>query len=157
MVAHTSRRAGIQFRAMEAKRRRPVGIWMIVILELANGLLWWADIAMGTTLNDARLREAVGDGNVVRASVLFWSTLMVLAAVLLWRLDRRGWALMMVLVGASMLANLLIWWQTPAQTNWLSMAVSIVTVFYLNSSSVRTLFLEKHEVPKIQLSERARR
>lgn len=142
---------------MEPKRRRPIGIWMIVILELANGLLWWADIVMGTTLNDARVRDVVGDGNVIRASVLFWSTLMVLAAVLLWRLDRRGWALMMVLVGASMLSNLLIWWQTPAQANWSSMAVSILTVFYLNSSSVRTLFLEKHEVPKIQLSERGRR
>lgn len=142
---------------MEPKRRRPIGIWMIVILELANGLLWWADIVMGTTLNDARLRDVVGDGNLIRGSVLFWSTLMVLAAVLLWRLDRRGWALMMVLVGASMLSNLLIWWQTPAQTNWSSMAVSILTVFYLNSSSVRTLFLEKHDVPRIQLSERGRR
>lgn len=142
---------------MEPKRRRPIGIWMIVILELANGLLWWADIVMGTTLNDARMRDVVGDGNVIRASVLFWSTLMVLAAVLLWRLDRRGWALMMVLVGASMLSNLLIWWQTPSETNWSSMAVSILTVFYLNSSSVRTLFLQKHEVPKIQLSERGRR
>jgi hypothetical protein len=142
---------------MDPKRRRPIGIWMIVILELANGLLWWADIVMGTTLNDARIRDVAGDGDLVRASVLFWSTLMVLAAILLWRLDRRGWALMMVLVGASMLSNLLIWWQTPEQTNWLSMAVSIVTVFYLNSSSVRTLFLERHEVPRIQLSERGRR
>lgn len=142
---------------MEPKRRRPIGIWMIVILELTNGLLWLSDIVLGTTLNDARLRDIAGDGDAIRGTVLFWSTLVVLAAVLLWRLDRRGWVLMMVLVGVSMLSNLLIWWHTPAQTNWSSMAVSILTVFYLNSSSVRTLFLEKHHVPRIQLSERGRR
>jgi hypothetical protein len=157
MVAHAPREAGIQFRAMEPKRRRPIGIWMIVILELVNGLLWWTDIVMGATLSDMRLRDAVGDGNVVRGTVLFWSSLVILAAVLLWRLDRRGWVLMMVLVGVSMFSNLAVWWQTPEQANWLSMAVSILTVFYLNSASVRTLFLRKHEVPKIQLSERGRR
>ena len=130
---------------------------MIVILELANGLLWWADIVLGTVADGVRLRDVVADGDLLRGSLLFWSTLMFFAAVLLWRLDRRGWVLMMLLVGVSMLSNLVIWWETPAQTNWPSMAVSILTVFYLNSSSVRTLFLERHEVPRIQLSERGRR
>lgn len=142
---------------MEPKRRRPLGIWMIVILELANGLLWWYDLVAGTTLNDARLRDIANGGDAIRGTVLFWSSLIVLAAVLLFRLDRRGWALMMVLVGVSLASNLVIWWQAPDNTNWSSMAVSILTVFYLNSASVRSLFLEKHETPRIQLSERGRR
>ena len=142
---------------MEPKRRRPLGIWMIVILEIVNGVIWLLDIATGTTLQDERLRDVVGDGNVIQGTVLFWSTLIIIAAVLLWRLNRRGWVLMMLLVGASLMSNLAIWWQTPERTNWGSMVVSILTVFYLNSTSVRGLFLEKHEVPRIQLSERGRR
>lgn len=142
---------------MEPKRRRPLGIWMIVILEIVNGVIWLLDIATGTTLQDERLRDVVGDGNLIQGTVLFWATLIIIAAILLWRLNRRGWVLMMLLVGASLMSNLAIWWQTPERTNWGSMVVSILTVFYLNSASVRGLFLEKHEVPRIQLSERGRR
>lgn len=142
---------------MEPKRRRPLGIWMIVILEIVNGVIWLLDIATGTTLQDERLRDVVGDGNLIQGTVLFWATLIIIAAILLWRLNRRGWVLMMLLVGASLMSNLAIWWQTPERTNWGSMVVSILTVFYLNSASVRGLFLEKHVVPRIQLSERGRR
>lgn len=130
---------------------------MIVILEIFNGVIWLLDIATGTTLQDERLRDVVGDGDIVQGTVLFWATLIIVAAVLLWRLNRRGWVLMMLLVGASLMSNLVIWWQTPERTNWGSMVVSILTVFYLNSASVRGLFLQRHEVPRIQLSERGRR
>jgi hypothetical protein len=142
---------------MEPKRRRPLGIWMIVILEITNGVIWLLDLLTGTTLQDERLRDVVADGDVVRGTVLFWASLIILAAVLLWRLNRRGWVLMMLLVGVSLMSNLAIWWQTPDRTNWGSMFLSILTVFYLNSASVRGLFLTKHEVPRIQLSERGRR
>ena len=140
---------------MDETRRRPLGIWMIVGLELFNAAISILDATLGTTLRDPRFQELVGDGTVVRASVVVWAALVILACVLLWRLQRRGWALMMLLVGVSLVTNLLVWWSTPERTQWASMAVSIATVFYLNSAPVRGLFLTRPEVTRITLSDRA--
>ena len=141
---------------MEPKRRRPLGIWMIIGLELFNAIIWIVDTTLGTNLSDARFQEVLAGEPGAKALVIGWALLVMLAAFLLWRYSRRGWALMMVLVGLSLLANLGTWWNDPSQTQWLSMFLSALVAFYLNSAAVRGLFLQKHEVSRLTLSERTR-
>ncbi len=135
--------------------RRPVGIWMIVGLAMFNAIIVLGDMVIGTTIADARLRQLLGDGQPVRVLIVCWALLVIAASLLLWRMERRGWALMMVLAGVGLASNLAVWWLMPDRTDWLSMAVSVATAFYLNSSAVRTRFQERHEVSRITLSDRS--
>jgi hypothetical protein len=117
-------------------RRRPWGIWVVVALQvaLAMTLLPWvaesfpgASPLAGITLSD-----------MWHEIYIVWAILNVLAAIWLWTLSRRGWVLVMVLVGIGLVANLYLW--SIGQPAWLRMAIQAATAFYLNSSPVRNLF-----------------
>jgi len=73
---------------------------------------------------------------------ILWAVINVLAALWMWTLSRRGWVLVMVLVGIGLIANLFLW--SIGQPAWLRMAIQAATAFYLNSAPVRSLF-ERHD------------
>jgi hypothetical protein len=80
---------------------------------------------------------------------LGWAILNILAALWLWTLSRRGWVLVMVLVGIGLVANLFLW--SIGQPAWVRMAIQAATAFYLNSAPVRELFEKRHTAPTIML------
>jgi hypothetical protein len=80
---------------------------------------------------------------------IFWAAINVVAALWLWTLSRRGWVLVMVLVGIGLIANLFLW--SIGQPAWIRMAIQAVTAFYLNSAPVRRLFERSHDVESIVL------
>ena len=137
-------------------RRRPVGIWIIVVLELFNAGLTLVDRLAGFDIVNGGAQRLGLESEVLRWVAVAWAILIVVAALSLWLLHRRGWVLMMVLVGAALAANLVVWWVDTEATNWLRLTVNIIVAFYLNSAQVRDLFLVRHEVSRIALSGRAK-
>jgi len=133
---------------------RPIGIWIIVILEAVNAMFGLADVVAGTNLSGAGVNRLAHGDDVVRAFVIVWGALLLIAVVSLFSLRRRGWALMMLLVGLSLAANLITWWLRPAETQWVSLSLNVVAAFYLNSAAVRGLFLERREVTRISIGGR---
>lgn len=137
------------------RARRPIGIWIIVILESLNATFAILDLVIGTDYSGGDLDRLTQGDPLARLIVFAWAGLVAVAAISLFLLRRRGWALMMLLVGLSLFAHLATWWSNPAQMPWLSMGVSVVTAFYLNSAAVRQLFLRHHEVTRISIGGRA--
>lgn len=135
-------------------RRRPLGIWVIVVLQLVNAVVTVADVAFGTSLMDHSFQRLAEQDALVRVVVVSWAGLVLLASIWLWMLSRRGWALMMLLVGVGLAAHLAIWWLRPDDTQWVRMTLSAIAAFYLNSSAVRQRFLQRHVVSRIAIGER---
>jgi hypothetical protein len=138
------------------ERTRPAGIWVIVVIELANAAITLLDVLTDIHLVAGGAGKLARDSDVLRLVVLGWSGLIILAAVALWLLIRRGWVLMMLLVGVALAFNLALWWADPGRTEWLRLALNVVAAFYLNSAQVRDLFIRRHEVSRIALGGRAR-
>lgn len=138
----------------EGIRGRPLGIWMIVIMQVFSALINITDVAFGTNLTDSRFQSVMDQAEGGRLFVLVWAALVIVASLWLLSLRRRGWALMMLLVGASLAVHLSVWWNTPADTAWLRFGLAVLTAFYLNSTQVRRLFVEKHEVSRITIGGR---
>jgi hypothetical protein len=126
-------------------RGRPLGIWIITILQLTLAGSLVASVTTGIDYFSAVPGAQIADDN--RAVYAAWVGVTVVAAVLLWRLSRRGWALTMLLTGVSLAANLALWWN--GDPYWTRLAIEIVIVFYINSASVRELFLQRQEVSRL--------
>lgn len=128
-------------------RRRPWGIWVVVGLQIALAITLLPGVAEtfpgvspigGMSLND-----------LSRAFYIAWAALNILAALWMWTLSRRGWVLMMVLVGTGLIGNLFLW--AINEPNWIRMAIQAATAFYLNSAPVRQLFERRVEIESIVL------
>jgi hypothetical protein len=137
------------------ERRRPLGIWAIVVIELFNGGVTLVDLLGGYDVLAGGVRQLASQDDAFRVLAIAWSVLVLVAAAWLWLLSRRGWALMMALVGLGLAANIAIWWTQPEHTQWLRLALNAVVAFYLNSSQVRGLFMTRHEVSRISLDGRS--
>jgi hypothetical protein len=126
-------------------RRRPLGIWIITILQLTLAGTLVVSLVTGEDL------FAPIPGTVLaeeyRPVYVAWVAVAGMAALLLWRLSRRGWALTMLLTGLSLLANLVLWWN--GEPYWTRMAIQVVIALYLNSAAVRQLFLHRTDVSRI--------
>jgi hypothetical protein len=140
---------------MEERTRRPLGIWVIVVLELLNGGITLVDLLGGYDLLRGGVGQLASESEAFRAVVIVWSVLVIIAAAWLWLLSRRGWALMMVLVGVALAVHLAIWWTQPEHTQWIRLAMNVVVAFYLNSAQVRGLWLKPREASRIPLGGRS--
>ena len=138
----------------EGIRRRPLGIWMIVGMQLLVAGINLLDVLFGTNLADTSLQRMAENDEAVKVTLAIWAFLVIVASLWLLSLRRRGWAMMMLLVGLSILAHIAIWWNTPQDTAWTRFALAVLTAFYLNSSGVRSLFEQKHEVSRITIGGR---
>ena len=128
-------------------RRRPWGIWVVVALQimLALTLLPWT----AETFTGISPISGMTLSDLWRDIYIGWGILNVLAALWLWTLSRRGWVLVMLLVGIGLIGNLFLW--SIGQPAWARMAIQAATAFYLNSSPVRQLFERKPTYEPIML------
>jgi hypothetical protein len=114
-------------------------------IALAITLLPW----FAETFPGASPLTGVSLSDLWRDIYLAYALLSVLAALWLWTLSRRGWVLVMLLVGLGLIGNLALWFLN--EPNWLRMAIQAVTAFYLNSAPVRELFERHDEVDTLVL------
>jgi len=122
-------------------RGRPWGIWIVVGLQIALAVTLLPVFA--ETFPGISPVDGISQTDRWRDVYMVWAVLNVLAALWLWTLSRRAWALTMLLVGIGLSANLVLW--LVNEPNWLRMAIQAATAFYLNSAPVRALF-QRHDV-----------
>jgi hypothetical protein len=118
-------------------RPRPLGVVLIAAFLVIDAVLSLAGQAFDLQTGTRQDILADADG---RVSVLIVSlvALRVVAAVGLWLGWRRGWVLTMLLVGISLILDLLLYWN--GQPLYLRMAIDVVVALYLNQGAVREYF-----------------
>ena len=132
-------------------RRRPFGIWAVVILQICLAIT----LLPGLTETFSGISPIAGWSidDVSRWFFIGWAILSILSAIWLWTLSRRGWALTMLLVGLGLIANLALW--SAGQPHFVRMAIQAATALYLNSAPVRQLFVDDDQVEPIVLRDDA--
>jgi hypothetical protein len=130
-------------------RSRPAGIWIIVILQIATAVTLLPGVA--ETFPGISPIGGMPLSDLARWIYVAWAFVAILAALWLWTLSRRGWALIMVLTGLGLIANLVLWY--TGNPNFVRMAIQAATALYLNTAAVQQLFLRQEQVSTIQLSE----
>jgi hypothetical protein len=127
---------------------------MIVGMQVLTAAVNILDVAFGTNLTDPDFQHLLHETALGPWAVVLWGLLVIVASLGLLSLRRTGWALMMLLVGLALAVHLAIWWTDPERTAWMRLALAVLTAFYLNSSGVRGLFVERREVSRITLGGR---
>lgn len=126
------------------ERRRPFGVLVVALIQLATvafalvgALTSWVMPWEGIFVT------YVQEHTWARLVILGLGVLVVVAVVGMWRLRYWGWALMVSLVGASLLFDLMTWWQAGAATSlpaYVRLALDVVSAFYLNTRAVQDAF-----------------
>jgi hypothetical protein len=118
-------------------RQRPLGVVVIAVFLVADAVLSLAEhlLGIGTGTRQDILADAEGQVSLL---IIVLVTLRLVAAVGLWLRWRRGWVLTMLLVGASLVINLWLYWQ--GEPLYLRMAIDVVLALYLNQGAVREYF-----------------
>jgi hypothetical protein len=127
------------------KRRRPFGIYAVILLILVNQL-----VILLTYLDILPLYVSVlfpvGTGNrLADAYHIFSAFLAFLMVVGLWRLRHWAWVLTMIIVGVDLAAGL--WKYMHATPDYLDMLINVITVFYLNQGEVQAAFERRRSTP----------
>ena len=117
------------------ERSRPFGVTIIAIVQLANSVV--AMLPTGITSDE--LRNMFGDVSYLQIANPIFGILGVIVAVGLWRLRRWAWVAIMLWTGLNMAAALHAYW--IGNPYYLSMALSVIQVFYLNMREVQVAFL----------------
>lgn len=110
-----------------------VSVGLVVVGALTDRGLPWQHL----------LTEYLREHTWTRLAVLAMGVAVVVAVVGLWRLRWWGWALMVSLVGASLLLDLLAWWRLSADmtlVGYARLALDVVCAFYLNTTAVQDAF-----------------
>jgi hypothetical protein len=116
------------------KRRRPFGVTVIAVVFVANMVA----AVLQTDLLETSLPRFVDDTGYLDLARLIVSVVGVLLAIGLWRLHPLAWATTMAWAGITMVTSLLAYFRGEPQ--FISMALSVVAVFYLNSREVQGAF-----------------
>jgi len=130
-------------------RGRPAGIWIIVALQIALAATLLPGVA--ERFPGASPIGGVSLDQLWQQIYIGWAALNLFAALWLWTLSRRGWALTMVLVGIGLIGNLYLWFL--GEPHFVRMAIQAATALYLNSAPIRLIFQRDDDVPRIQLHE----
>ena len=117
------------------ERRRPFGVTIIVIVQLANSVV--AMLPTGATSDE--LRNMVGHVGYLQIANPVFGVLGLAVAVGLWLLRRWAWVAIMLWTGLNMAAALHAYWN--GHPHFLPMALSVIQVFYLNMREVQVAFL----------------
>lgn len=122
--------------------KRPLGVAVVAIFLVVNATLVAVQLVADTpfstrvqTLNDVHPWTPVFFVLVTGVSLL--------AAAGLWLGQRWAWALTMLVVGISLVASLVLYWQ--GDPPYPRMAIDVVLAFYLNQGAVRDYFEGRRE------------
>jgi hypothetical protein len=131
--------------------RRPRPVTILAIIQIVSGLAYAAlaatlmvdanaypDVTSSLAATDLPVWLGV-PARTLAVIVAVVAALELLAAVALLRLRQSGWTLAMLLAGASLASQIVIWWNNDG-VQPLSMLLGVVTVLYLNQREVRRAF-----------------
>lgn len=128
-------------------RTRPIGIVLLVLFQLLNVAASLLAVAGVLGPRTGSVVAVLGnDSPIVNDLVIVIAVLTLLGAVGLWRLQRFGWYVIMLLTGLGLAIQIAFFvWATP---NFINMTIYVVSAFYLNQHAVKSIFLEPPEEPE---------
>lgn len=125
-------------------RKRPFGVLVVALIQLAAVAIPLAIALTSSTMPwEGVLVTYLQDHSWARAVILGLSVLVVVAVVGMWRLRYWGWAIMVSLVGISLVLDIAAWWRTGPETGlaaFVRLAMDVVCAFYLNTRAVQDAF-----------------
>jgi hypothetical protein len=126
-------------------RRRPLGVIVVALIQLGTIAVALVSYFSDITLPwEGAFAQALSQHSWARVAILLFGLLVVVAAVSMWYLRPWGLALMISLVGLSLVLDIVTWAGQGDQDRqlvfYLRMATDVVCAFYLNSSAVQTAF-----------------
>lgn len=130
-------------------RRRPFGVLVVAFVQLGTVVL--ALVGMFTSWAmpwEGTLVVYLQDHSWARFAILTFGAAVVAAAFGMWQLRYWGWALMVSLVGVSLVFDLVNWWEAgghPGNPLYLRLLLDVVSAFYLNTSAVQDAFRAHRE------------
>jgi hypothetical protein len=125
--------------------KRPFGVTLIAGIQAVNALALGIQFALSTE-DPSTLYKVPGDPGF--AAVLF-VMLGLTTAVGLWLLKRWAWVTTMLWAGFAMFSSVVAYVRGDP-TSYLTMALALVQVFYLNLTDVQKVF-EKNDRPEAAL------
>ncbi|MET0772847.1 MAG: hypothetical protein ABWZ82_07175 [Candidatus Limnocylindrales bacterium] len=125
-------------------RRRPFGVLVVALIQLTTVVLALVITLAGWTLPwEGVLMSYLEEHTWARIVFAGAGVAVVVAVIGMWRLEPWGWALMVSLVGLSLVLDMLTWWRTGSETTlatYLRMGLDVVSAFYLNTKAVQDAF-----------------
>ena len=120
--------------ALPPRRRRPFGVTVIATIQVLSGIGW----ALLTYFEQPDFGNLLGSLGYYE----FAGPLLGLAGLLIsygmFTLKRQGWVLTMLWAGLNLAAALYSWYY--GQPAYLTMALSVIAVYYLNQREVQAAF-----------------
>ena len=122
-------------------RKRPFGIYAIIVLLLLNALSLVVDSARSTLSLSTLTQAAIDDLFILRTVEYPLALLLLIVALGIWLLRRWAWVATMILIGVGMAICIMRYARgAPLYT---AMALDVLTVFYLNQRDVQNLFTRR--------------
>ncbi|WP_343404629.1 hypothetical protein [Caldilinea sp.] len=141
MQPHLSPQPSATSSPSSAWRRRPFGLYMILILltvQALLGALLAVAVGVGALASPGEFWSALEPEFFDLAVSLLLLLITALVAIGLWRYQRWGWYGMMLLLAYYMATDAIGYF--GGQSDYLSMVLNVTMVFYLNQREVRDLF-----------------
>ncbi|MFN8517796.1 MAG: hypothetical protein U0667_00080 [Chloroflexota bacterium] len=127
-----------------AERRRPFGVLVVALIQLGTiGFALLGTLASWAMPWEGTLVVYLQEHAWARGAILLFGVAVLAAVVGMWQLRYWGWALMVSLVGVSLLLDLTTWWQASDDAPialYARLALDVVSAFYLNTSAVQDAF-----------------
>ncbi len=125
-------------------RRRPFGVLVVAFIQLATVVSALVGLLTSWTMPwEGTLAVYLQDHSWARLAIMSFGAAVVVAAIGMWQLRSWGWALMVSLVGVSLVFDLVNWWESggqPGNPLYLRLLLDVVSAFYLNTSAVQDAF-----------------
>ncbi len=119
--------------------RWPFGILAVAVLRLLDAAFLATLGSNARDLPTSKFPFLAGDSTLIMTADLTVAALTVIGVIGLLLFKRWGWVLTMVMVGLALLLDLIFW--SRGEPSYPDLLLHVITAFYLNGRSVRTLAL----------------
>lgn len=126
------------------RRKRPFGVLVVALIQI--GTIVFALLGTLASLAmpwEGTLVTYLQEHAWARGAILLFGVAVLVAVIGMWQLRYWGWALMVALVGVSLLLDLTAWWQAGSAATialYVRLALDVVSAFYLNTRAVQDAF-----------------
>src|SRR5262245_37326646 len=134
-----------------APRKRPFGLYAIILLLFINGTLIALDVSrsyvsLGITLGLPRpTLPGINNVDVDRVGRFLTAAVYYLVAIGVYTLRRWGWTALMILIGVALGEGIIRYYR--GEPRYLIMMFNVLIVFYLNQRNVQRLFRRAETMP----------
>lgn len=125
-------------------RQRPFGVLVVALIQVGTvAMLLVGALSAWVLPWEGTFTTYLADHGWARAVILLVGAAVMIAVIGMWRLRYWGWALMVALVGVSLVLDLTTWWRAPGEVGlalYARLALDVVSAFYLNTRAVQDAF-----------------